>query len=137
MIRSPKISHDFFAGCKFAGSRAGRDFIGTTSTSASVRSLWTTFTFSKESSTCTGVSILSDDNGAARKMEAGFNLLTHVVARAVAPWAANTGIFGIFIVCGIVGFFVEATESCAVGFCNSGCADGFVNGVFGETNCGR
>ena len=74
MIRSPKISHDFFAGFKSAaGSRAGRDFIGTISTSASVKSLWTTFIFSKESSTCTGVTFLSANGGAARNIEIGFN----------------------------------------------------------------
>ena len=86
MIRSPKSAHDFFPGGKSAaGTRAGRDFMGTISTSASVKSLWTTFTFSRESSTCTGVTFLFADDGAARKIEIGFNLLTQVVARAVAP----------------------------------------------------
>src|SRR5580692_3759540 len=92
MIRSPKTSHDFLAGFKSTGARAGRDFIGTISTSASVKSLWTTFTFSRESSTCTGVTLFAD-GGAVRKIEIGFNLLTQVVARAGTGVGASTEIF--------------------------------------------
>ena len=78
MIRSPKFAHDFFAdGNSAAGSRAGRDFIGTISTSASVKSLWTTFTLSKESSVCTiGEKVFSSCE--PRSIVIGFNFVVQV-----------------------------------------------------------
>src|SRR5271154_3075822 len=118
MIRSPKSAHDFFAGCTAAASRMGRDFIGTISTSASVKSLWTTFTFSKESSTCTGVRFLSNNAGAGLKIEIGFNLLIQVVARAVAPWRATAGIFCV-LTHGVAFFLAGIMESRADDFGNS------------------
>src|SRR5664279_680093 len=139
MIRSPRSAHDFFPAGDGAGSRAGRDFNGTTSTSASVKSLWTTFTFSRESSTCTGVILRFAAGGAAPKIEAGFNLLTQVVARAVAPQAATTGIFSV-LAQGSASFLAGAPVAGADAFGGSSVvadAAGLVNGFLGETNCGR
>ena len=141
MIRSPTAAHDFLAGeASAAGSRAGRDFIGTISTSASVKSLWTTFTFSKESSTCTAVGVLFVDGSASRKIETGLNLLTQVDGRA-GPAGEATGI-GAEIFCVLPhGNDVVALTSSA-GFWTAGLADsagaaGLANGFLGETNCGR
>ena len=98
------------------------------------------FYFFKESSTCTDVTFLIADGGAALKIEIGFSLLIQFVARAVAPWTADGGVFSALTRGNGIIFLAGAKVFSSGSFGNSVCvasADEFVNGFFVETNCGR
>src|SRR5271170_6960247 len=89
------------AGPAAAADAAGRDFTGTTSTSASDRSLCKTFTASRENSGCTAPTIGSDAGCGARN---GFSLSAQPALRAGLAAAdlaaAGTGAAGVKIFTG-------------------------------------
>ena len=90
MTGSPKNSIGA-AGADSADGMADRDFIGTTSTSASLKSLWITFTAPSENSGCTlGIGAAGADLAgfAARN---GFSFSVQFAPRAGMAAAAGTG----------------------------------------------
>ena len=114
---------------------AGRDFIGTISTSASVKSLWTTFTLSKESSACTaGREKHFTSSCEPRSIVIGFNFVVQV-ARDFGD-EEITGIFCVFAHVGVEIFPKGATGFSSGNFGDSVCPR-VVKGFLGETNFGR
>lgn len=102
--------------------------MGIISTSASVKSLWTTFTLSKESSDCTvGREKTLASSGELRSIVIGFNFVVHVARD-----------FGVEEIAGIFCGFAQAGAEffSIVAFGGSACA-GTVNGFFDGTNFGR